>query len=98
MPDHRNPAAVIISMTQEEYDRLKVYKGTIEYTLQLLEIGAGIQDKSDSQVTVTLRAAPKDFLGRLFAYVITGEKRFVSMRAEEFAQDLEEYGFTVEFS
>lgn len=96
-PDYRNPEAAIINMTQEEYNQLKEHKGAIQLTLQLLEIEARIQDKSNSRVTVVIKPAPKDFFGRVFVNILTGRARFVTMRSEEFAQDLEDNGFEVEF-
>lgn len=98
MPDYRNPEAVLMIMTREEYLRYKEKEEELQGEMKVLEVEATFEGMKEDQVTLTLAPAPRDFFGNVFVSLIAGRRRFITMRAEDFAQDLEDIGFTVEFS
>ena len=97
-PDYRNPQAVILTMTHEEYDEYQRHGKKIQQVWRSLEVEAELQSKTDNKVSMQIKPAPRDWFGSIFIGLIAGKPRFITMRAEEFAQDLEDYGFTVEIS
>ena len=97
-PDYRNPEAVIMTMTKDEYLMYKENEGDLKEKMKGLEVEAIFNGIGEDTVKLALVPAPRNFLGKVFISILAGKIRFITMRAEELAQDLEDIGFTVEFS
>lgn len=96
-PDFWTPQSVRMDMSKTEYAKYRANSKKIGEVLNVLEVETIFYRERDTEVIMEMRPAPRGILTELFIRLI-GVARFVTMRAEEFAQDLEDFGFKVEFS